>query len=79
MIEPIAITTTLYLGPPEAAYGREYMTPVQTASEAMTAIMSGLQALLPPGAWDEAAEVLRGFGAHPDHIEFRLEMAGKPS
>ena len=76
MTEPIAVTTTLYLGPPEAAYGREYMVPVESACEAMTAILSGLQALLPAGAWSMAEEVLRAFGAPEDHIAFRLEMAG---
>ncbi|HET7110266.1 MAG TPA: hypothetical protein VFI41_05305 [Gemmatimonadales bacterium] len=76
--EPIAITTTLYLGPPEAAYGRERMVPVLTASEAATAIQSGLQALLPEGAWHLAAAVLRGFGADEEHIGFRLAMAGGP-
>lgn len=77
-MDAIAITTMLYLGPPEAAYGRERLVPVQTASEAMTAIMSGLQALLPAGSWDEAAAVLRGFGAPEEHIAFRLELAGAP-
>ena len=77
MTEPIAVTTTLYLGPPEAAYGRELMVPVKSVSEAMTAIRSGLQALLPAGAWSMAEEVLRRFGASEDHIAFRLELAGK--
>jgi hypothetical protein len=44
----------------------------------MTAIKSGHSALLPAGAWGEAAAVLRGFGAPEDHIAFRLEMAGAP-
>lgn len=78
MTTAVAVTTTLYLGPPEAAQGRERMVPVEDASEAMLAIASGLHALLPPGAWDVAAEVLRRFGAPEDHIAFRLEMAGAP-
>jgi hypothetical protein len=78
MIDACAVTTTLYLGPPEAAYGRERMIPVQDVSEAMTAIQSGLQALLPPGSWGEAAEVLRRFGAPEEHVTFRLKMAGAP-
>ena len=79
MTEPVAITTTLYLGPPEAAYGRERMVPVLTASEAATAIQSGLQALLPEGAWHLAAAVLRSFGATSDHIDFRFKIAGGPA
>lgn len=76
--EALAITTTLYLGPPEVAYGRESMIPVQDVSEAMLVIQSGLQALLPPWAWGEAAEVLRRFGASEEHVTFRLQMAGAP-
>jgi hypothetical protein len=75
-VTAVAVTTTLYLGPPEAAYGRERMVPVQDASEARTAILSGLQALLPADAWAEAADVLRGFGAPEEHVLFRLELAG---
>ena len=77
MTEALAITTTLYLGPPEAAYGREHMVPVTTSSEAITAIQSGHQALLPPEAWASAIAVLRHFGADEEFISFRLAMAGK--
>jgi hypothetical protein len=79
MTEPIAVTATLYLGPPEAAEGRERMVPVQNACEAVTAIKSGLQALLPAEAWASAAGVLRHFGADAEYIRFRLAMAGAPS
>lgn len=77
--EAITITPNLFLGPPEAAEGRERMLPVQTWSEAVTAIQSGHQALLPPQAWASAAAVLRHFGADEEYIGFRLAMAGSPA
>lgn len=76
--DAIAITTRLFLGPPEAALRLRDLIPVQSVSDAMTAIQSGHSALLPAGAWDEAAAVLRAFGADEEHIRFRLDMAGAP-
>lgn len=76
--DAVAITTRLFLGPPEAAGLLRDLIPVETAGDAMTAIQSGHSALLPAGAWELAAAVLRGFGASEEHITFRLEMAGYP-
>jgi hypothetical protein len=74
----VAITPTLYLGPAEDAAGRDDMIPVETADGAYTAIRSGFRALLPPGAWREAAGTLERLGASPSWIEERLELAGRP-
>ena len=65
----------LYVGPPEAAYGRDDMLPVEDVSEALVALQSRHSALLPPGRFDLAAEVLRRLGATEDHIAFRLRIA----
>lgn len=77
--EAITITPTLFLGPPEAAEGRERMIPVRTADEALTAIRSGHQALLPADGWNDAAAVLRYFGADDEYIGYRLKMSGRPA
>lgn len=74
----VTITPTLFLGPPEAAYGRERMVPVETAEDAFQAIQNGLKALLPPQSWAAAADVLARLGADPAWISSRLQLAGMP-
>lgn len=76
MIEAVTITPTLLLGPPEAAEGRHKLIPVETADDAFQAICNGLSALLPPDAWDAAAETLRRLGADEEWIAGRLQHAG---
>lgn len=77
MSDAVAITERLFIGPPEAAYGFADMLPVEDASDAMTAIRSGHSALLPPGRWDLAAAVLKGFGADDEHVAWLFQVAGK--
>jgi hypothetical protein len=76
MSDAVAVTTRLYLGPPEAAAIWPDMIPVETAADAVTVIMSGHSALLPELAWEVAEEVLRRFGASEEHIAFQLGSAG---
>jgi hypothetical protein len=71
----IPLTVKLFLGPPEAASIRADLIPVETASDAVTVIKCGHAALLPADGWDEAAAVLRKFGADEDWIEFRFRIA----
>lgn len=73
----VTVTPTMFLGPAEAAASREHLIPVTTARDAVTVIKSGHRALLPAGAWDEAAAVLRIFGANEKWIEFKLAMSGR--
>lgn len=70
-----AITVALYLGPPEDAYGHDNMIPVDSAGDALTVIRSGHSALLPPGSWAAAADVLGRLGADTDQIEWLFRCA----
>jgi len=74
----ITITPTLYMGPPEAAGARSGLIPVDNAPDAYTAILSGHSALLAPGSWELAAEVLRMLDVgDEDWIAFKLDEAGR--
>lgn len=78
MTDAVTITPTLLLGPPEAAYGRDKMVPVETAEDAFQAISNGLSALLPAGGWEMAAETLDRLGVEQDWISRLLRVAGGP-
>lgn len=67
------------MGPPEAAGARPNLIPVDNASDGFTAVMSGLSALLPPGAWAMAAEMLTKFGFDDSWVAFKLDQAGRPA
>ena len=73
----ITITPTMFMGRPEAAEIWLDMIPVDNASDALTVVMCGHKALLPPGAWDVAADVLRRFGATEEWIHFILDRCGR--
>jgi hypothetical protein len=63
----------IYVGPPEAACGRDRMLVVDDPGDAVTALSDRYSVLLPD--YDTAAEVLRRLGATEEHIIFRLRIA----
>jgi hypothetical protein len=69
------VTQKLILGTlPE--YGHlDGIVECEDANDAVTVITSRGTALLPPGAWDIAEEVLREFGAEDIEIEERIHFA----
>jgi hypothetical protein len=69
----VAVTSMIYVGPPEAAAGREQMLALEDVGEALTALADRYAVLLP--SYELAAEVLRRLGASEDHIAFRLAIA----
>lgn len=69
------ITESLFMGPPEAAVGSAQLLPVESASDALTVIKSGFQALLPPGSWAMAADVLMKLGAELGDVAWLFEVA----
>ena len=73
----ITITPRLLMGPAEAAAVWPGVLPVEDPGDAITAMRSGHTALLPPGRWDVAAEVLRLCGCTEDWVQFTLDRAGR--
>lgn len=66
------ITPALFLGSLSPPFQHET---VSTSEEAIEIIESGGTVLLPPGAWDEAAAVLRHFGASDADIRRQIHFA----
>lgn len=73
------ITPTLFLGARDASPNWADLIPVDTAGDAYTVIRSGHSALLPPGAWEEAAGTLRLLGGNEELVALRLKQAGYTS
>lgn len=72
------VTTHLVVGdPPSKISGRT--SQVQSTEQAIEVIERGGTAVLPDGAWDLAADVLRYFGADEEHIRFQVDTARDPS
>lgn len=69
------ITPTLFLGEPEEAAYLHDVEVVETAEQAANAVLLGLTALLPAGAWDKAEQTLRLLGCSPAWIENRITFA----
>ena len=69
------VTPTLMLGAPGSGDHLSNVEYLETASDAASAIRSGLTAMLPPGSWDVAEETLRLLGADEIVIEDRLHVA----
>lgn len=70
----IFVTSHLVLGDPPTTVGGHIVS-VDTPDEAHLVIEAGGTAVLPSGAWDDAATVLRLFGASEEHIRFQISAA----
>lgn len=76
-VSTVFVTSHLVLGDvPTTVSGP---TTVTTSAEgAVAAILAGATAVLPHGAWETAAQVLRLFGAPEAHISWTLAASGRP-
>jgi len=73
------ITPTLMMGPPEDMIYHDGLVAVASAAEAVRVIEMGGLALLPPGSWAMAADVLKQLGCDDAWIAGRLKLAGHGS
>jgi hypothetical protein len=68
------VTSHLVLGDvPTGISG--HIVRVESAEEAVQVIDNGGTAVLPAGDWDDAATVLRLFGADVEHVKRQIAMA----
>jgi len=78
-MKSIAITPSLFLGPPEQAVLLSDLLVVTTADEALHWIKEGGSARLPSNAWDAAREVLQRLGSDDAWIDKLFAAArGEP-